>query len=324
MGNIYADNYADNYTDISVENENGNAGNYVSLRNDYADNYADDFTENSGFSNWWVLDRLSTIKRSTDAWMQLAAALQLTVDRAIEPILTRLTSMRSLFTATDGDLETIENDLGEFFKVDRNLTGKDKAMAIITKQDSINYKSTLKPMIDMFNVKFQGLTVEWSPLYAHATLAENPYGSKLLTQEQITDFHLDINDYFLTSRGTVRIDILDVLAGGYTLTEFFTELSEGIEKLRPVHIVFDDAGLFLLYEIVDPANIFTLSVRELFREFPASVDVVGWDSSRATTRSFDGISAPVWNKEEYFRLDELPLDIWPMDTPLTMYGETYP
>lgn len=272
--------------------------------------------------NKWIEARLSTVKRNTDSWSQLASSLQDTFDSIIEPTLARFTSMRSLLTATDEDLGLVEDDLGAFFHVERTLQGKDKAMAILAKQDDINYKSTLKPMQDRFNREFKGLKVEWSPLYAHATLADNPYGTVLLTEAQITEANQNLDDYFLTSRGVVRLNALDISALGYTLTEFSSILKKVIKELKPVHIVYDGEEVFLLYSLSEISSIIGVSIREVFRKFPAIDDVSTYTATRHLTRVFPR-AVSVWDNEEYFRLDELPADIYPMDSPLVEYGEAY-
>lgn len=270
----------------------------------------------------WILKRLSTVKQNSEPWSQLASALQSTVDTIIEPVLAKFTSMRSLFTATDEDLGLVEKDLGAFFHVDRSLSGKDKAMALMAKQDDINYKSTLKPMRDQFAREFQGLAVEWSPLYAHVTLADNPYGTVLLTKEQITEAGGNITDYFLTSRGIVRLNANDILALGYTLTQFSIVIRKIVDGLRPVHIVYDGEQVYLLYTMIDIPSKISVSIREVFRIYPPFKVAETYTASRAIIRVFPELTS-VWNKSEYFNLDELPADIFPMDTPLTAYGENY-
>jgi|GEM_PF-4638380 len=270
----------------------------------------------------WILKRLSTVKQNSESWAQLANALQQTVDNVLEPVLTKFTSMRSLFTASDEDLALLEDDLGAFFHVDRTLSGKDKAIAIIARQDDINYKSTLKPIQDRLSREFQGLSVQWLPLYAHATLVQNPYGTSLLTELQINDAGASIDDYFLTSRGIVRLNAIDILSLGYSLTEFSSILREIIEGLRPIHIVYDGEEVYLLYSMADVPESMGLPVRSIFRDYPPSPDGDVFTASRLITRQFQELTS-TWDKSEYFHLDDLPADIFPMDTPLTAYGEVY-
>jgi hypothetical protein len=275
-------------------------------------------------SNKWIEARLSSVKRNTDSWAQLATSLQDTFDSIIEPTLARFTSMRSLFTASDEDLELVEDDLGAFFHVERSLKGKDKAMAILAKQDDINYKSTLKPMQDQFNREFKGLKVEWSPLYAHSDLVTNPYGTPLalLTEAQIVAAGQTLDDYFLTSRGIVRLNAIDISLLGYTITEFSSVLKEIIKDLKPVHIVYDGEEVYLLYALSEIPSIVDVSIREIVREFPSTDNTSTYAGTRHLARAFPH-ALSVWDNEEYFRLDDLPADIYPMDTPLNEYGETY-
>jgi hypothetical protein len=270
----------------------------------------------------WILKRLSTVKQNSESWSQLAGGLQSTINEVIEPVIAKFTSMRSLFTATDEDLTLIENDLGAFFRVDRSLSGKDKAVSLMAKQDDINYKSTLKPMKDKFKREFKGLAVEWSPLYAHVTIAENPYGTGLLTKRQMIDIGVNVDDYFLTSRGVIKLDANKIATLGYTITQFSIILRDIISNLRPIHIVYDGEDLFLLYSIVDIPSKASISAREVFKVFPPLATTENCGESRLIERLFPELES-TWNKSEYFNLDELPVDVFPMDTPLNAYGEVY-
>ncbi|MBU2968795.1 hypothetical protein KO527_05455 [Pseudoalteromonas sp. C2R02] len=273
-------------------------------------------------SDNWIIKRLSKIKQQSDGWSQLSIAMQSTIDTLAEPLINRMKGMQSLFTADDVDINIVEKELGDFFKVSGDLAGKDKALALLVKRDDINHKETLKPVKDMFLREFSGLKIEWEALYANGDLLTYPYGTSLITHNQIVQEGLNKEEYFLTSRGKIRLNAHDILAQGYSLSEFSLILRDKVDAIRPVHIVYDGEEIFLLYELLEQPDLHLMSVRNVRRTFPAIDDSHLYSAKRSINRKYNAFTNNVI-KYQYFKMDELPCDVFPTDTKLEIYGETY-
>lgn len=196
----------------------------------------------------WLVQRLAGSKKDTQRWVELAEALEEFWDKYFLPEVVRLENSRSLFTASDEDLEMRLEDMGDFFDVNLAVSEDSKPLAIAFRRDEIRYKNTEIPIQSILNRNFSGLDTHWLPLFAPVSGSYDE--DNFFTEEDLINRGEDLNDFFMTSRGTLWVDEGHLRRLGYTRSEFARVIESEIEKVRPVHIVFDNV-LFILTIIFD-------------------------------------------------------------------------
>ena len=183
-----------------------------------------------------MVNRLAGSKKNTQRWIELAEALEEFWDSYYLPNVEQLEDARSLFTASPADLDLRLQDMGDFFDVTLPVSEDSKPLAVVFRRDEIRYKDTALPITSIIKRNFKGLDTDWLPLF---TRKDGVYSEgKLYTEQELNDRGEDLDDYYMTSRGTLWVDEGHLRRTEYTRNEFSAITRNEIEKVRPVHIVF--------------------------------------------------------------------------------------
>ncbi len=187
----------------------------------------------------WLKKRLSPVKDSSDRWVELSEALQEYWEEGFDPDIKKLRNAISVFTADEDLLEMRIDELGDYF---RYSTGdkEDWPLQILWRRLELEDKESNAIIQRVLRRKFSGLDIEWHPLYASVNVA---YGEDLKTKNDIAAYGVNIDDYFLTSRGKVTVEVSAWSKFDMTLQEFIDAVDYEINRILPTHIVYDGASL---------------------------------------------------------------------------------
>lgn len=190
--------------------------------------------------------------------MDFATALQDLITAHAEQYLIRLKKRPSLFEADKRDLDTLLQELGNFFAIgevdDENL-----ALTIMQRQDQIHLKRTVYPLINTLVREFRGIQVTWEPLYAPVDQEAHPYGDLLLIEREISETGIPRDEWFLTSRGVIRVPMLEVRRSfgnsasdsDAAIQQFESLLRRVIYPLIPLRIVCDGQQYYLSFDLIE-------------------------------------------------------------------------
>ena len=177
------------------------------------------------------------------AWQELANSLETLNEQVIEPNLTRLKNMPSVFTMHKDDIQILFNDLGQHFAVGR-VKEEDIPLLLQQRQDEIHFKGHEYSLRKTFEREFLGIPMSYESLYAPKDLSAHPYGSKFLLLRDIEGEGLNRDDYFLTKRAVIFAR-LDQVKGKMGVDHFERLLSSVAIPLIPTHICFDGQQYYL-------------------------------------------------------------------------------
>ncbi len=270
----------------------------------------------------FLSDRLPEALKKQPIWKELIECFDELFKYYFDRI-ERFESGNSIFTANDTDLDLMIEEAGDIFNVQWNDSSS-KPLSILWRKGDIKLKATSVPMEAMLNRAFVGLNAQWSPYY-------HPKGidyriTELRTEEQIADFGDDITNYFLTSRGYYSIDTAVMLEKGISQGEILEIIGDQIEKIIPLHIVFD--GIRFLFS----AQLRDMSINTS-GEYKATESVdYGEVSLPILTRiNYDGLHPIVksgttavmtqYANDTHVLTDDIVGDFWPVDLPLFISDE---
>lgn len=201
----------------------------------------------------WLKNRLTEAKSDSPLWAAFADALQTLWGEVIEGTLTRISDRKSFFTMDPEDMETRISEYGRFFTItEKNATRR--PLLLTQRLDEVHFKGTGQPLEQTFWREFGEMPVTWEPLYAPVNIEAFPYGSILVTEEDISASTPLYGDFFLTSRGQILINLNELSAryGRMDKDEAVERLLKDFDKiiapLLPLHIVFDGVTLRLVVE----------------------------------------------------------------------------
>lgn len=237
-------------------------------------------------------------------------------DELMEPLYDRIDKAErsgSIFTADDDDLDLMIEESGDVFNVEWN-DADSKPLSVLWRKGDIKFKTTAIPMEAMLERAFIGLDAKWSPYYSPISGTYDIDG--LRSADQIEAFGLDIADYFITSRGFYRIDVYRMLELGITQTEVWNILRDQIDRIVPVHIVYDGIS-FLLSATIRDMSINTSAEYKASQASPASIIPINASILPRPTRDSGAVDImDVFAREKYLLMDDMPVDFWPIDKPL--------
>ncbi|UTZ44606.1 hypothetical protein [Vibrio campbellii] len=239
----------------------------------------------------WLRGQLTNVKNNEQAWGDLTNALGDALEVYVEPWLDRIKSRISLFEQGTEELHIELKELGDFFSFG-DIEDENLAITILQRKDQIHFKRTLSPLISTLNREFYGVGVSWQALY---NPIDAEYGVGMVTKET-SNGKLDLNKYWLTSRGIIQVPINKVLSPDRGLNDILDEFDKEIERvvkpLIPLRIVYDGVLYIIIYQIKE-----RLESLEL-------VDV--------------GVAQSVGhNLTKYYRLDSAPIDYKTLDSKLS-------
>lgn len=274
----------------------------------------------------WLKKRLTPDKQNSEMWASFAEAIQTLYESEVEPLLDRISGLRSFFTMTQADLDVRTAEYGRFF-VMGEVEPSQKAILLEQRLDEVHFKGTTRPIEQTFWREFGNLPVTWQPLYAPVDTATYPYGTYLITEDAISVAKTTYGEFFLTSRGNIQVD-LNALYESYGLQDRDTIIATLQDKfdliiapLMPLHMVFDGISLQLAFKLDSAAE------RQRLAETVVSIAGMKWaaqaDAAKmAEAKSTTGVNMyRADNAKEMsvvaLSIDQYPIDAWLLDAPPT-------
>jgi hypothetical protein len=232
-----------------------------------------------------LADRLPLEISKGQRQKELYEAIDEYFTQSLMPALQRMRDNRSVFTAHPDDLtRKLEEFTAYFDYAGDELT---KPLSIFWKQNEINNKNNewaIEALVQ--RLKIQAKDVIFDRLYAPKDTVTYPYGSIFYTMEDLVAMEANLDDYFLTSHMSLRVDYNEILESGWDETELRSVIERYFEEnVRPNHIVFDGLN-FQLYSKNAPSydsvsvepNKVTMS-RTVFIALESSYEGSGYSSA---------------------------------------------
>jgi len=190
-----------------------------------------------------IKQKLTYSMQQSQAWQAFADAVQAVNDVAIEPVVTRLKSLPSLYQMHESDMAVHFEELGEIFTVGKTDV-VDRPLLLQQRLDEVHFKGYMYPIEKTLSREFGSISASWKELYAPKDTDAYPYPDTLAVDERKAN--TDIDDWFLTSRGLIQASFIDVVksysinhAGVELFQQFESDLFRIIEPLIPTRIVFE-------------------------------------------------------------------------------------
>lgn len=272
----------------------------------------------------WIKRQLTEAKKKAPMWAYLADAINDIFNSQVEPFLDRLKTRTSLFEEGREELEIELRELGSFFAIG-DVEDEDLPVVIMQRQDQVHQKKTIYPLVSTINREFNGMGVTWEPLYAPIDQEAYPYGDLLATKDDVDDSqHLKPEDFFLTSRGVIRVPMNQIRAVSNSgideeeLGEFEATLRRVIYPLIPLRIVCDGQQYYIYFEFEEKEE--TIDITKIEFEFGKvaiikEIDehLLCLDSEISNSQCIsEGLRAPNFNQSQVrmdaVRMDSLRLD----------------
>lgn len=277
-------------------------------------------------ANDWLKRQLTPAKQSSPMWAGFADAVQEIFDSHVRPLTMRIASLNSYFTMHKDDLQRRLDELGSFFYFGGNVDEADMPLAVMQKLDEVHFKRTDLPIQNAISREFQGLKVQWQPLYAPKIITpsgssdytKKAFGNDLVnalrTSVEIGDARESLDDYFLTSRGVIEVSSMQLAASGFTPDQFTAMVARIITPLIPTDIVFDGERLLIHYDIIEPLEklfFYEQSLREVFDAIHVAPENA---SSKETAEDKAILNNALPSVQGHInRIDAINLDFWPLD-----------
>lgn len=270
----------------------------------------------------WLKQQLTKAKQGAPMWSELADAIQQLVDSHAMPLIERLRNIKSSFTMAEADLDKKIGELGRFFAI-RAVPADIKPIVFMQRLDEIHLKDTVFPLVNTLWREFNGLSVKWEPLYAPVDLQKHPYGSLLLTKEDMEQSNGRYGDMFLTSRGVIKLPVNEIMEGrdfddmDKVIEDLIREIRVYVEPLLPLHIVFDGHQLELKYTIKEAEEYFyalgeTIGQSELIRAIESQERLLAHQDVGSTGIVWMG--GKLGHNDFIARFDDIPSDSWSLDS----------
>jgi hypothetical protein len=195
----------------------------------------------------WLSSRLTKSKQASTMWVTLADSIQASFASTLDGIVDTITSNRSVMTMSVDEVKRKQESLGHFFSV-LDVPDTEKNLTLLTRLDQIHLKATEFPIKDMVRRNFDGLEMDWSPVYAPIDQEEYPYGTRLIAQAEFDNLDSETQDYwFMTSRGRMILNLNKYLPPEEEMNRIYNSINETIIPMIPLDIVFD--GFFTQVKI---------------------------------------------------------------------------
>lgn len=273
----------------------------------------------------WLTGQLPEVKQKAPMWREFADAVQELFDMHIKPVYQRIEGLSSFFSMQEQDLRRKIGDLGKFFYFSDAVDVEDLPLAIMQRLDEVHFKRTDLLIHNAIVKEFKGVEVEWTPLYA--PIAITPVGSddytkevtvhgiapSLKSMEAIKKSGRNPDEYFLTSRGVIKVNVLSLLDKGFTQDKFVETVNKVITPIIPLEIVFNGADFFMTYTIIEPREWLKL-ITDKFKE-----DFKGFEHQKYEQHESSKYRETMHLNNNYqvdddrLRFDDIALDSMPLD-----------
>lgn len=284
----------------------------------------------------WLSSMLTKAKQQSTLWVTLADTIQATFETHFGDIEKTIVQNRSLMTMSVEEIKQKQKSLGHFFSV-LDAPDNEKGLTLLHRLDQIHLKSTEFPIKDMVRRNFDGLEMDWSPVYAPIDQNEYPYGSRFIAQTEFDELSSEAQSlYFMTSRGRMVLNLNKYLPPEKELQRIYDTISETIVPMIPLDIVFD--GFFTQVKIkavfdihvynrsqqsitdsfarLDNINSEAAVSEGLLSIFEIEQDAFSVDSQTRTIRE-------EYDHRPYELLGEQPLGLIPLQAPYDQHQNLY-
>ncbi|MFH4456495.1 phage tail protein [Vibrio diabolicus] len=202
----------------------------------------------------WLSGQLTKARQKETAWVDLASAIADSIETHVDSYIEKLKARSSLY---EMDKESLLEDIRELRKIFPlgEVADEDLPHVVMQRKDEIHFKKTIYPLISTLAREFKGLRVKWEQIYAPVDQERFPYGTFLVPESEL---ELQ-SDFFLTSRGAIRIPLNDI-AGEDGITEeairaFEAKIRRVVHPLIPLRIVLDGQLYSIEFEVMDMVEI---------------------------------------------------------------------
>lgn len=273
----------------------------------------------------WLQGQLTSTKASEQSWLDLASALAQGISDHVEGYLDRLKARNSLYDMEVKDLLRDTEELRKVFPISDSVVEEDLPHVIMRRQDEIHFKKTIYPLVATLTREFSGMQVTWEPQYAPIDQEAFPYGTLFVTQHEIDNYAaqgLEREDFFMTSRGVIRVPINDVAGGTGGVSEsdiraFEEKVRRVIYPLVPLRISCDGQSYYISISMVEIIDVLkTVTTRIVEEPFEAQdLPEVGTETTKDAVRDLPEMTdevkaAPIYGTP---RMDSIPCDAIALD-----------
>ncbi|HHF2910613.1 TPA: hypothetical protein ACPJ0C_003729 [Vibrio alginolyticus] len=207
----------------------------------------------------WLSGQLTKARQKETAWVDLASAIAESIETHVESYIEKLKARSSLY---EMDKESLLEDIKELRKIFPlgEVADEDLPHVVMQRKDEIHFKKTIYPLISTLAREFKGLRVKWERIYAPVDQERFPYGTFSVPESELElQNGLNPSDFFLTSRGAIRIPLNDI-AGEDGITEeairaFEAKIRRVVHPLIPLRIVLDGQLYSIEFEVMDMVEI---------------------------------------------------------------------
>jgi hypothetical protein len=171
----------------------------------------------------WLKLRLPPMKLKTESWIQLSEAVQEYWEENFDPLIDKLKSLRSIYSAGTNDRLLMISDMGPF---EEYVLTENVPIVYSTKQMDFLKKDCERLILNTIRRAFpNSRTFTWAPLYANVL---EVYGTAFYLEDQ---FEQGVT-YYMTSRAMV-------LVSGALNQGMADKITDYVNDLKPLHIVFE-------------------------------------------------------------------------------------
>ena len=221
----------------------------------------------------WLSSMLTKAKQKSSMWVTLADTIQASFDDELSVVVDTITKNRTVMTMSVDEVKRKQESLGHFFSV-LDAPDNEKGLTLLHRLDQIHLKATEFPIKDMVRRNFDGLEMDWSPVYAPINQEEHPYGTRFIAQTEFDNLDkTSQQQYFMTSRGRMILNLNKYLPPESEMERIYNTIYETIIPLIPLDIVFD--GFFTQVKIVATFDIhfYTTFKHSITDTFVNNVDI---------------------------------------------------
>lgn len=204
----------------------------------------------------WLKGQLTNAKKNEQSWSDFVLAFGEVLENHIETYIDRLKTRSSIYEMSKPDLLEETKELRKIFPLGE-VSDEDLPHVIMQRQDEIHFKKTVYPLMATISREFNGMNVEWIRLYAPINQERYPYGTLFVQEDKLDDFHdLKREDFFLTSRGVIRIPVNMIQSGSKGIGEeeiraFEARIRQVIYPLIPLRISCDGNVYYIKINILE-------------------------------------------------------------------------
>lgn len=195
----------------------------------------------------WLSKRLTPAKAKNERLTELFEVVEGMWDKSVEPFSVEIDSARSIFTASDREVDIRLSEMGRAFEVALPAPAGSKALAFVQRRSEIHRKNYEGKLNDILGRDFGGVIIRWLPIYAEKS---KPYGTSFHNEVTLKDSDLKPHEIYMTSRGRTLVNLSDAYAKGLTRAQISAAIKRKMDALRPAHIVYDGEFFITIFKFI--------------------------------------------------------------------------